>query len=86
MQRVKLVLEEVVAVEAHAEDAGGDQGHDDLGGPPGQGAGVRGEDRLLKAPLPGWQFNRTHFGLSSDLKNSLRFHFDSVTCLNYSVV
>ena len=30
VEGVKLVLEEVVAVEAHAEDAGGGQGHDDL--------------------------------------------------------
>ena len=31
----------------------------------------------------GWQFNRTKFGLSFGLKNGFRFHFDSVTCLNY---
>ena len=31
MEGVELVLEEVVAVEAHAEDAGGDKGDNDLG-------------------------------------------------------
>ena len=30
VEGVKLVLEEVVAVEAHSEDAGGDKGNDDL--------------------------------------------------------
>ena len=30
VEGVKLVLEEVVAVEAHAEDAGGDEGDDNL--------------------------------------------------------
>ena len=32
---------------------------------------------------PGRQFNRNIFGSSFSLKNHLRFHFDSVTCLNY---
>ena len=32
----------------------------------------------------GTQFNRNIFGLSFGLKNRLRFHFDSETCLNYS--
>ena len=32
----------------------------------------------------GWQFNWLKFGLSFGLKNGLRFHFDSVTCLNMS--
>ena len=36
-----------------------------------------------RSPRPGWQFNRNNFGLSFGLKNSLRFHFDSLTCLNY---
>ena len=31
----------------------------------------------------GRQFNRNFFGLSFGLKNGLRFHFDSETCLNY---
>ena len=31
----------------------------------------------------GARFNWKHFGLSFGLKNSLRFHFSSVTCLNY---
>ena len=30
----------------------------------------------------GWQFNGNFLGLSSGLKNGLRFHFDFVTCLN----
>ena len=30
VEGVELVLEEVVAVEAHSEDAGGDKGNDDL--------------------------------------------------------
>ena len=34
--------------------------------------------------VPGWQFNWLKFGLSFGLKNGLRFHFDSVTCLNMS--
>ena len=33
---------------------------------------------------PGWQFNSKHLGLSFGLKIGLRFHFDSVTCLNYT--
>ena len=32
---------------------------------------------------PGAQLNRKNFGLSFGLKNGLRFHFDSETCLNY---
>ena len=32
---------------------------------------------------PGTQFNRKKIGLSFGLKNRLRFHFDSETCLNY---
>ena len=32
---------------------------------------------------PGRQFNRKKFSLSFGLKNSLRFRFDSETCLNY---
>ena len=31
----------------------------------------------------GTQFNRKYFGLSFALKNSLRFHFDSESYLNY---
>ena len=31
----------------------------------------------------GRRFNRKHFGLSFDLKNGLRFRFDSARCLNY---
>ena len=31
---------------------------------------------------PGRRFNRKTFGLSFGLKNGLRFHFDSETCLN----
>ena len=31
----------------------------------------------------GRRFNRKQFGLSFGLKNGLRFHFDSETCLNY---
>ena len=42
------------------------------------------EPALAAAPqAPGTQFNKKNFGLSFDLKNSLRFHFDSDTCLNY---
>ena len=33
--------------------------------------------------VTGTQFNRKFFGLSFGLKNGLRFHFDSATCLNY---
>ena len=29
------------------------------------------------------QFNKQNFGLSFGLKNGLRFHFDSETCLTY---
>ena len=36
-----------------------------------------------KGGQAGWQFKRKHFGLSFGLKNSLRFHFDSMTCLNF---
>ena len=41
------------------------------------------------APLvevTGWKFNKKKFGLSFGLKNGLRFHFDSVTCLNYPLM
>ena len=38
----------------------------------------------IGARTPGTQFNRNIFGLSFGLKNRLRFHFDSETCLNYS--
>ena len=31
----------------------------------------------------GRRFDRKKFGLSFGLKNGLRFHFDSMTCLNY---
>ena len=33
----------------------------------------------------GRQFNSKKFALSFGLKNGLRFHFDSETCLNFSV-
>ena len=33
--------------------------------------------------IPGAQFKSKNFGLSFGLKNSLRFHFESDTCLNY---
>ena len=32
---------------------------------------------------PGWQFNRNKIGSIFGLKNGLRFHFDSMICLNY---
>ena len=34
----------------------------------------------------GGQFNRKNFDLSFGLKNGLRFHFDSDTCVNYQVL
>ena len=44
-------------------------------------------DPSTMAPPPlvssGRRFNRNIFGLSFGLKNGLRFHFDSETCLNY---
>ena len=40
------------------------------------------EDRPLAGLFrSGTQFNRKQFGLSFGLKNGLKFHFDSVTCL-----
>ena len=43
--------------------------------------------RALLRAVPGTQFNRnfsgSSFGLKNLVKNGLRFHFDSVTCLNY---
>ena len=65
----KLFLPEV------EEDDGGGEGAGDVAGK-GDGAARDHED-------PGWQFNRIKFGYSFVLKNGLRFHFDSVTCLNY---
>ena len=37
-------------------------------------------DLGVGAPPSGAQFNRKMFGLNFGLKNSLRFHFESVTC------
>ena len=40
------------------------------------------DGRGVEERRPGWQFNRNIFGL----QNGLRLHFDSVTCLEYTIL
>ena len=47
-----------------------------------RGAEVHRHAAGLQRHTPGVPFNRNNFGLSFSLKNGLRFHFDSETCLN----
>ena len=63
---------------------------DDDGGPELASAGTtwpssdeKVETALQAEATAGTRFNRNKIGLSNGLKNGLRFHFDSATCLNY---